>query len=182
MVGQQKIVELWALKMNGSGLYNIERSLHDNPTSGGGHTYIQVPRARVDELLAFLGQTQIPPNGVPITLNVGNQAKPNIPKQELEFRSKSAGRMRIARQNRHRHARLSAWLPGAGFPSLTSGQSTLDANQILDQLGGVHIYLARDINGDVWAGFTKGLPSPAQLKQPFAKILWGKSPGGYWKY
>lgn len=124
----------------------------------------------------------MPPNGVAITLDVGNQAAPNMPKQELEFRSKSAGRMRIARQNRHRHTRLSAWLPAAGFPSLASGQNTQDAAQVLEDAGGVHIYLARDEDGNVWAGFTKGQPSTKQSQQPFASILWGNSPGGYWKY
>ncbi len=182
MPAQQKIVELWSLQIKASDLYNIERSLHDNPPTGGGHTYIQVPRARVDELLFFLREGDIPPNGVPITIGVGNQAAPNMPKQQLEFRSKSAGRMRIARQNRHRHARLSAWSPAVGFPSLQPGQTTADATELLKELGGVHIYFARDENGDVWAGYTKGDPSARQQKQPFAHVVWGNSPGGYWKY
>jgi hypothetical protein len=173
---------LWSLRINGSNLYNIERSLHDNPATGGGHTYIQVPRANVDDLLTFLGETQMPPNGVAIMLDVGNQAAPNMPKQQLEFRSKSAGRMRIARQNRHRHSRLSAWLPAAGFPNLDAGQTTQDASQLLEELGGLHIYLARDEDGIVWAGYTKGVPTAKQQQQPFAHILWGDSPGGYWKH
>jgi hypothetical protein len=182
MPAQQKLVELWSLRIRGSDLYNIERSLHDNPPGGGGHTYIQVPRVLVSDLLAFLCEPKMPPNGVPITVDVGNQARPDVPPQRLEFWSKSAGRMRIARQNRHRHSRLSAWLPAAGFPSLQSGQTTDDANKLLNELGGVHIYLARDTDGKVWAGYTKGAPTAKQQQQPFANILWGNSPGGYWKH
>lgn len=89
--------------------------------------------------------------------------------------------MRIAQQNRHRHSRLSAWSPAAGFPSLQPGQGTADANKLLTALGEVHIYLARDAHGNVWAGYTKGAPTAKQQQQPFANILWGSSPGGYWK-
>lgn len=129
----------------------------------------------------------MPPNGVPIRLEVGNQGRPDAPKQSLEFWSKSSGkkgmppdRMRIAQQNRHRHTRLSAWLPSAGFPSLQPGQKTPEANELLTEIGGLHIYLARDADGNVWAGYTKGAPNPKQQQQSFANVLWGSSPGGYW--
>ena len=48
------IEELWALKVNPSDLYNIERVPEDKPKTGGGHTYIQVPKGQVPHLLKFL--------------------------------------------------------------------------------------------------------------------------------
>lgn len=136
----------------------------------------------VPSLLTFLGRDDAPRNGEPVLLNVLNQAHPNRPPEVLEFASKSSGRMRICRQNRHSQARLSAWAPECGFPQLKSGQKTPDAAKVLKDIGGVHIFLARASDGAVWAGFTKGEPSPRDRKMPFAQILWGSSPGGYWRY
>src|SRR5687768_4470583 len=117
MDGQLEIDELWSLMIAPSDLYNIERSLSDGPAGGGGDTYIQVPVSLVKPLLTFLRE-EYPPNGVPLKFEVNNRARPDLPAEPLEFWAKSAGRMRIARQNRHRHPRLRAWTPGMGFPSL----------------------------------------------------------------
>lgn len=176
-----KIDELWSLRLNPSDLYNIERTLNDNPDTGGGHTYIQVPRRQVDNLLMFLHE-RYPQNGIAIRLEVGDSRSPDTGRERLEFWSKSAGRMRIAQQNRYRHSRLTAWSPQRKFPSLRPGETTEDAKRLLNGEGGLHIYLARGVDGFVWAGFTTGAPSLKELKLPFVGILWGNSPGGYWKY
>jgi hypothetical protein len=181
MHGNIKIHELWSLKLNPSDLYNIERTLGDNPTSGGGHTYIQVPKGQVEPLLNFLHQTY-PPNGVAISLSVGNQGKPGATPEKIEFWAKSAGRMRISQQNRHRHSRLAAWSPGSGFPVLQSNETTDDARAKLNSIGGLHIYLARGEDDSVWAGYTTGTASTDQSKLPFSSILWGTSRGGHWVY
>ncbi len=181
MFNNSAINELWSLKINPSDLYNIERSLNDNPETGGGHTYIQVPRGNVENLLSFLHQ-DYPRNGSSITLEVGVQQNPEMPLEKIEFWSKSAGRMRIAQQNRHRHNRHSAWSPERGFPSLEPGQDTRDASRILQDIGGLHIYIARCSEGSLWAGFTKGIPSKNENSLPFVDILWGNTTGGYWIY
>jgi hypothetical protein len=176
-----RINEIWTLRINPSDLFNIERPKEVNPESGGGHTYIQIPKGRVADTLDFL-RASYPPNGVPILLSVGSQSSPSQPPEVVEFYNKSSERMRIAKQNRHRFGRLSAWSPSSGFPSLAPNQTTEDATALLRSLGGLHIYLARTEEGQVWAGFTTGAPSRSQENQPFANILWGASPGGHWKY
>lgn len=181
MHGDVKIRELWSLKLNPSDLYNIERPIGDNPSTGGGHTYIQVPKGQVVPLLNFLHE-QYPENGVSIVLTVHNQGKPGIAPEEIEFWAKSAGRMRISKQNRYRHSRLSAWSPANGFPVLQPNQDTDDARTLLNNIEGLHIYIARGEDDSVWAGYTTGNPSDEQSKLSFADILWGASPGGYWFY
>jgi hypothetical protein len=176
-----EIDELWSLKINPSDLYNIERYLWDKPATGGGHLYIQVSSGLVNPLLTFLRE-EYPPNGTPLILEVSNRAQPSLPVEPLEFWAKSEGRMRIARQNRHRHSRLRAWTPEMGFPSLRETQDTADAVNLLSAIGGLHVYLARAADGTVWAGYTTGFPSEAEEKLPFANILWGNSRGGYWRY
>jgi len=177
-----KIHELWSLRLNPSDLYNIERTLGDNPQTGGGHTYIQIPKGQVQALLNFLHETY-PPNSVAISLSVANQGNPDKAPEEVQFWAKSAGRMRISQQNRHRHDRLSAWSPANGFPILQPNETTDDARSLLDNVGGLHIYIARGNDNSVWAGYTTGNPSSEESKLPFANILWGlKSSGGYWVY
>lgn len=181
MDSQLEIDELFSLKITPSDLYNIERTRSDKPANGDGDLYIQVPVSLVNPLLLFLGKTY-PPNGVPLILEVNNRAQPDLPGESLDFRSKSLGRMRIARQNRHRHSRLTAWTPQMGFPSLEAYQDTGDARSLLDSIGGLHIYLARAADGTVWAGYTIGRPSKREAQLPFANILWGDSKGGHWRY
>jgi hypothetical protein len=91
--------------------------------------------------------------------------------------------MRIAKQNRHRHSRLGAWNPAAGFPQLQGNEGTQAAKKLIATLGGLHIYIARGNDHSVWAGFTVGSATANESALPFANLLWGKSsPGGYWKY
>jgi len=181
MHSDANIQELWSLRVNPSDLYNIERPRDVNPESGGGHTYIQVPTGQVESTLRFLNEAY-PPNGVPLIIKVHDQTHPNLAPEQVEFWAKSAGRMRIAQQNRHRHARLTAWSPSRGFPELVSNATTDDARTLLNDIGGLHLYLARAENGVVWAGFTTGEPSVKESRLPFANILWGNSRGGYWIY
>jgi hypothetical protein len=69
-----------------------------------------------------------------------------------------------------------------GFPVLQPGEETQDARELLEKIGGVHIYLARGVDETVWAGYTEGPPTNEERALPFADILWGNSPGGYWSY
>lgn len=173
------ISELWSLRINPSDLYNIERVPEDKPDTGGGHTYIQVPKGQVDNLLKFL-HSDYPINGQALRVQVGNQKEPNAELEELEFWSKSNGRMRIAQQNRNSQNRLSAWSSASGFPKLDPFQGTEVASELLNNIGLLHLYLIRTSDKAVWAGFTTGQPSVTQLEQPFAKLLWGNTRGGYW--
>jgi hypothetical protein len=177
MLAQLNPVELWTLKITPSTLYNIERV--GNPPGGGGHRYIQIPGSRIASILGFLGANMPPP---PIPLQVRNPYNPASAAETVEFDTKSGGRMRITNQNRHSpsSARPRGWSPQSGFPTLAAGQNTNHSRALLNQLGQVHIYLARDAQGNVWAGYTQGPPTPAEANLPFANIAWGSHPGGHW--
>jgi hypothetical protein len=181
MDNEIEICQLWSLRLNPSDLYNIERVRDDNPDNGGGHTYIQIPKGQVKNLLSFLSE-EYPTNGSQVTVTVGDQKAPSNTPQIIEFWAKSAGRMRISQQNRHRHSRLAAWSPQSGFPKLEAYRGSADAKILIQELGGLHIYLARDSNAKIWGGYTTGPIPQASAHLPFANILWGlSSPGGHWK-
>lgn len=176
------IAELWSMRISAATLYNIERTTDDNPIGGGGAVYIQVAKGLVTDLLRFL-RSEYPNNGEVIDLEVGNFLSPLKPQETLTFSSKSQGRMRIANQNRHRAVRLSAWSSDEGFPRLEAGQNTEDARAVLEEIGGLRIFLVRGEDGNIWAGYTIGEANEAQAKQPFASINWGaETSGGYWRY
>jgi hypothetical protein len=177
VLAQLNPVEVWTLRITPSTLYNIERV--GNPVGGGGHRYIQISGSRVPSILSFLGASMPPP---PIPLQVRNPYNPGSASEAIEFDRKSGSRMRITNQNRHSPSSLRprGWSPGSGFPTLPAGHVTADARALLNQLGHVHIYLARDAQGDVWAGFTQGAPTAAEASLPFAKIAWGTHRGGHW--
>jgi hypothetical protein len=186
MLAQLKPVELWTLELEGADLFHIEHVKSDDPQGGGGDLYIQIPAEMVAATLKFL-RAGMPAKRRHIKLAVKDPTHPQNPPQTIEFWNKSpdrAGnaRLRIARQNRLRptSTRPTGWSPAAGFPTLASGQRTPAANAVLAGLGGVRLFLARDAQGDVWAGFTQGTPSPAESTLPYAHIAWAPSSGGYW--
>lgn len=176
-------MELWTKKLNPSELYAIERRANDNPVGGGGQLYIQVTEKQAPGLLKFL-KAQMPLLGHSIGVQVKNPALPNAAAQTLEFWAKSQDRMRTGPLNRFRASsiRPGGWspAPAAGFPTLPAGHRTAQAKQLLNQLGGIRIFLARDANGDVWAGFTQGAPTAAERQLPYSRIAWAPSSGGYW--
>lgn len=180
MLAQLNPVEVWTRKLQPFELYNIERRLNDNPATGGGELYIQVPGSRVQSLLQFLG-AHMPPLGAFVTLQVKNPLQPNAPAEDLQFWAKSANRMRTGPINRFRSSNMrpSGWSPAAGFPVLPPGHGTPQARALLNGLGGIRVFLARDAAGDVWAGFTQGGPTPAEAALPYANIAWAGK-GGHW--
>ena len=173
------LASVWSQKLTGSSLYNIERRLGDGPTTGGGQLYIQIPRLSVGDLLEFLG-TAAPRNGSPIRLPV-KAIGASGQSADIEIHSKSAGRLRIANQNRFRALRHPAWSPEIGFPRLDEPNVTTEAaNDLIESMGGVHIFLAFDEAGVLWGGFTVGTiihPDP-----DLARILSGRHPGGVWRF
>ncbi|PCK30588.1 hypothetical protein [Pseudoalteromonas piscicida] len=175
-----KIRELWSLRLNPSDFRNIERVEGDNPKSGNGQLYIQIPKGLVTDLLTFI-RKDYPENGMVHSLEVYDIKSPESEPEVLEFRSKSMGRMRTSKQNRHRNTRLSAWLPKRGFPTLEPFASIEDAQRVLEEYGCVHLFLARLESSKVFVGFTKGQPpTKSDASQPFSDLLWGESKGGYW--
>lgn len=172
------IDEIWVYRPNASDLYNIERSV--NPAGGGGARYIQIRKTQLPDLLRFLNLATVPNH--PVSLVVRSHFEPDKA-DTIVFDTKSQERMRIANQNRHWRTRASGWSPRAGFPTLGRGDTTGDAARLIASLGGLHIYLVRDVEGVVWAGFTTGAtPPPEMTDLPFAELMYGSSNGGYWRF
>ena len=73
--------------------------------------------------------------------------------------------MRIARQNRQQpnSQRHPAWIAACGFP--TAPDDIRNRAEALPHFpsGGLRIYIAKTVEGDYYAGFTKG-PRPANMK------------------
>ncbi|MEK6210901.1 MAG: hypothetical protein AABM64_11130 [Pseudomonadota bacterium] len=171
------INEVWSYRPNASDLYNIERTV--NPAGGGGARYIQIRKSQLEDLLQFLDLAHVPDSKV--SLNVKSIKAPEKV-DVIEFDTKSQERMRIANQNRHWRTRAYGWSPAAGFPTLGPTETTEDANHLINLLGGLHIYLVRDVNDKVWAGYTTGsVPPPEDAGLPFIGILY-TGDGGYWRY
>ena len=177
MFSPQEIVELWGLRIDPSDLSNIERPRGEGPATGGGQLYIQVNLPRTADLLRFLDAEYPEDRPLEVTVrNIGTEGTADL----VQFDKKSEGRMRIPNQNRHRARRVRAWSPEVGFPHLPESEaSTQDAKALISSLGGLHIFLARDKNGTIWAGYTTGSVDP---KYGFAPVVSGDSEGGYWRY
>lgn len=179
VVSLLNVEEIWSKSINASELFNVERKAAAGPDGGGGQLYFQIPVSRVADTLAFLETTY---KNLPITIlvrSIGSEES-----EELTFFNKSVGRMRTGPQNRQRAQRLDAWMPHQGFPRLSDNVSSKDeAADLLEALGGLHIFLVRTQNLETWAGFTIGNVPPAGWPDlEFNHILFGiDQPGGYWK-
>lgn len=181
MSSVQNLVAFWSQRITGSTLYNIERPLGDSPSSGGGQLYIQISGESVKDILQFLGELY-PKQGNPIRVVARAVGAPEQ-EQEIEIAEKSAGRLRIANQNRHRANRHPGWSPKQGFPSLSRlNCSTEAANELIEKLGGLHIFLAKDDRGEIWAGYQTGSVTDQSIDPDLRRILSGSHRGGVWFY
>jgi hypothetical protein len=173
------VSEVWSKSVNASEFFNVERKASAGPDSGGGQLYFQVPVKRVEDTLQFLRTTY---DQLPTTLsirNIGSEVE-----QSLTFFNKSAGRMRTGPQNRQRGQRIDAWTPQYGFPRLSDNvEAREEAEELIEAIGGLHIFLARTVEDVIWAGFTTGSHPPKGWPDfEFNNLLFGiDEPGGYWK-
>lgn len=169
----------WSQRITGSTLYNIERPLGDSPASGGGQLYIQISSRAVEDVLRFLGKPY-PSQGSPLRVPARAVGRPNQI-ADIEIAEKSSGRLRIPNQNRYRATRHPGWSPEVGFPRLEPGScSTMAANQLIDSIGGLHIFLARDEKDQIWAGYQIGTLDDESVHPELRKILSGTHRGGVW--
>lgn len=179
VAGIPSITELWSKSINASELFNVERKSTAGPDSGGGQLYFQIPVRRVEDTLKFLRTTY---ERLPVTVQVRNIGSET--EQALTFHNKSAGRMRTGPQNRQRGQRLEAWSPEYGFPRLSNNVTSRDeAEHLLEEIGGLHIFLARTVSREIWAGYTIGTSPPMGWPDfVFNHLLFGlNEPGGFWR-
>lgn len=152
-----KIDKVWWRNVQLGEFYNIERD--PKLVSGGGSLYIEIPSSLVEDTLLFLGvpESWLGSN-TPIKIHA---ASLNSPTEAgvIEFQSKNGGRMRIARQNRKQRnsIRHPAWTEEHGFPKAPDGlPNEREAYRSYFPDGGLRIYIIKSVEGEYFAGFTKG--------------------------
>lgn len=160
--------------------YNVERD--PNRTEGGqGSLYFEIPTSIVPGSLEFLGHPGIDVESMaPISIQVRVIGSPSV-STTLEFHKKAGGRLRIARQNRQMAGsqRHPAWTDSRGFPKAPDDTDQATARRYFPQ-GGLRIYVAKTVDGQYYAGFTKG-PRPSDMDR--SDPMWdlyagGRAPGG----
>ncbi len=154
---------IWWRNVQPGEFYNIER--YPQIEGGGGSLYIEIPGSMVPATLDFLdvaGTSDEAPKVITIEAGVVGQSGLSGP---IEFHRKSGNRRRIARQNRQQASsqRHPAWTATRGFP--TAPDDVRDKEGALPYFpdGGLRIYIAKTVEGDYYAGFTKG-PRPVGMK------------------
>jgi len=157
MAQKLNVERIWWRNVRPGEFYNIER--HHQIRGGGGSLYIEVPTSIVPETLDFLGMAGSNVDALPvITINAGVAGVPGV-SGPIEFHPKTGGRMRIARQNRQQpnSQRHPAWTAARGFPSAPDDIRGKDEALPFFPDGGLRIYILKTIEGDYYAGFTKGV-------------------------
>jgi hypothetical protein len=163
MAQKLKIDRIWWRNVQPGEFYNIER--HHQIQGGGGSLYIEIPGSMVPATLDFLGASGANVGSLPvITIEAGVIGQSGV-SGPIEFHRKAGGRMRIARQNRQQpnSQRHPAWEATRGFPTAPDDvRSTEEALQYFPE-GGLRVFIAKTVDGDYYAGFTKG-PRPARMQ------------------
>ncbi|ENG8678838.1 hypothetical protein ACOBM3_02775 [Enterobacter hormaechei] len=163
MSNKLKINRIWWRNVQLGEFYNIER--YPRIAGGGGSLYIEIPSSLVPATLDFLGVASTDASTLSvITIQAKVIGQPNV-SGPIEFRPKTGNRMRIARQNRQQPSsqRHPAWTSQRGFPKAPDGVNSSNEARPFFPEGGLRIYIAKTMEGEYYAGFTKG-PRPTNLK------------------
>jgi hypothetical protein len=156
MAQKLNIDRIWWRNVQPGEFYNIER--HHQIQGGGGSLYIEIPNSMVPATVDFFDTTyaNIEAQGF-ITIQAGVVGRPGE-SGPIEIRPKKGNRLRIARQNRQQpnSQRHPAWTAARGFP--TAPDDVRSKEQALPYFpeGGLRVYIAKTVEGDYYAGFTKG--------------------------
>ncbi|QBR91843.1 hypothetical protein [Nocardioides euryhalodurans] len=175
MAQKLNIDRIWWRNVQPGEFYNIER--YPQIQGGGGSLYIEIPSSMVEATLDFLDATGANVDALPvITIEAGVVGHPGLT-GPIEFQRKKGSRMRIARQNRQQtsSARHPAWMAARGFPSAPDDVANKEAALPYFPEGGLRIYIAKTVEGDYYAGFTKG-PRPDNMKHNHP--MWDLYPQG----
>ena len=175
MAPRLRIDRIWWRNVQPGEFYNIER-IH-RIEGGGGSLYIEIPSSMVPATLDFLDATGANVDALPvITIEARVAGRPSE-SGPIEFHRKKGGRMRIARQNRQQpnSQRHPAWTAARGFPSAPDDIRSKEEALPYFPNGGLRIYIAKTVDGDYYAGFTKG-PRPENMKP--SDPMWELYPEG----
>lgn len=147
---------IWWRNVQPGEFYNIER--FHLIEGGGGSLYIEIPSSIVPQTLGFLDATGTDVEALPIITIQAETVGKSGGSGPIEFRRKTGGRMRIARQNRQQpnSQRHPAWTAAQGFPTAPDDVRSTDDVLRYFPKGGLRIYIAKTVDGDYFAGFTMG--------------------------
>jgi hypothetical protein len=179
MANKLNVDRIWWRNVQPGEFYNIER--YHQLDGGGGSLYIEIPSSMVTATLEFLGAVGTDVDSLPV-ITIDARAGNNSVPAPIEFQRKTGGRMRIARQNRQAPSsqRHPAWTQARGFPTAPDMVGNRDEALQFFPNGGLRIYIVKTVEGDYYAGFTKG-HRPASIKpnQPWAALYpQGNAVGG----
>jgi hypothetical protein len=178
MTRKLNITSIWWRNVQPGEFYNIER--HHQIKGGGGSLYIEIPSSIVSDTLDFLGMIASDVKSLQaFTIEARVIGQPDII-SPIEFQRKTGDRMRIARQNRQQpHSqRHPAWISDRGFPTAPDGVGSTEEARPYFPEGGLRIYIAKTIEGEYYAGFTKGArPNGMKQSDPMWD-LYGNGVGG----
>ena len=164
MAARLVVDRIWWRSVQLGEFFNIER--FPRIKGGGGSLYIEIPSLIVPETLDFLGVPGLgEATGRPaITIEAAVAGQPSV-SGPIEFRPKTGGRLRIARQNRQQpnSQRHPAWTAARGFPAAPDNVQTKEEARPYFPAGGLRIYIAKTADGRHFAGFTKGV-RPANMR------------------
>ena len=175
----REVHSVWWRRVQLGEFFNIERSPY-LVSGGGGARYIEIPRSLVGPTQHFLGVVPRA-DGSPTEKTIVARVigEPDV-SGELQFLRKAGGRLRIANQNRQAtpESRHPAWRSDRGFPRAPdSVKSSAEARPYYPD-GGLRVYIVRTVDGEYYAGFTKG-PAPAHLPDDsLTRKLYAGGPGG----
>lgn len=176
MAQKLNIDRIWWRNVQPGEFYNIERH-HRLGSGGGGSLYIEVPSSLVPKTLDFVDATGSNIEDLPvITIEAGVIGRPGE-SGPIEFQRKTGGRIRIARQNRQQPGsqRHPAWIASRGFPTAPDDVRNRDEALPYFPDGGLRIYIAKTVEGEYYAGFTKG-PRPESMEHN--DPMWNLYPQG----
>ncbi|WP_144589469.1 hypothetical protein [Brevibacterium casei] len=157
MTQKLNVDRIWWRSVQPGEFYNIERH-HRLSSGGGGSLYIEIPSSIVAKTLDFLDATGSNLEDLPvISIDAGVVGRPGE-SGPIEFQRKTGGRMRIARQNRQQpnSQRHPAWTAPRGFPTAPDDIKSKEEALPYFPEGGLRIYIVKTVEGNFYAGFTKG--------------------------
>lgn len=173
--GTVKVERIWWREISPEDYYSMEKSTRVLR----GRTSVEI--RQVADLLEFAGLDRFAsPDGwqdVRIVPRVVGDPDVSAP---LVFKAhRRHGVYELTGQNRHdeRHERHPAWLPLHGWPDLRIPTSVEDAKAVLAELGGLHVYVARTVTGQYFAGHTTGASLPPGWPSSCQPLFTGSESG-----
>lgn len=171
MANKLNVDRIWWRNVQPGEFYNIER--YHQIEGGGGSLYIEIPSSMVAATLDFLDAAGTDVDSLPVITIDARTIGNNSVSGPIEFQRKNGGRMRIARQNRQQpnSQRHPAWTEARGFPVAPDTVSSREEALPFFPTGGLRIYIAKTVEGDYYAGFTKGdRPAGIKSSDPMAAL------------